>query len=155
MKTITGAKFKEARVKAGTKKSLQQANGTVLLNQCFRTVPSYPNLKIFKEYSEIKQWDGSEYWAACRQLVPVVTPLLIKDDPGVLQCIQAIIDYVHMVQYKSHTDKTLCYMGHAFYRINQTKKVFKDACQTDAMIRGGKNGHFNFPKWHIMSHYPE
>ncbi len=60
-----------------------------------------------------------------------------------------------MAKYKSHTDETLRYIGHALYRINQTKKAFKDARQIDAMIRGGKIGYFNFPKWHVMSHYPE
>ncbi len=146
LKTIIGAKFKGARVKTGTTKLLQQANGRVLLDQRFRALPFYPNLKIFKEYSEVKQWDGSEYWAACCQLVPVVTPLLIKDDLAVLQCIRAIIDFVHMAKYKSHTDETLHYMGHALYQIYQTKGAFRDTRQTDAMIRGGKNGYFNFPK---------
>ncbi len=61
LKTIIGAKFKGTRVKAGTTKSLQQANGTVLLDQRFRVVSSYPTLKIFKEYTEVKQWDESEY----------------------------------------------------------------------------------------------
>ncbi len=46
-------------------------------------------------------------------------------------------------------------MRHALYQINQTKRAFRNACQTDAMIRGGKNGHFNFPKWYVISHYPE
>ncbi len=61
LKTIIEAKFKGVRVKADTTKSLQQANGTVLLDQRFYIVPSYLTLKIFKEYSEMKQWDGSEY----------------------------------------------------------------------------------------------
>ncbi len=60
-----------------------------------------------------------------------------------------------MAQYKSHTDKTLRYMGHTLYRINQTKGAFRDTRQTDAMIRGGKNGYVNFSKWHVMSHYPK
>ncbi len=84
LKTIIGAKFKGARIKADITKSLQQANGTVLLDQHFRAVPSYPTLKIFKESSELQQWDGSEYWAACYQLVSVVTLLLIKDNPAIL-----------------------------------------------------------------------
>ena len=37
-------------------------------------------------------------------------------------------------------------MGHALYQINQTKKALRDAHQTDAMMRGGKNGHFKFLK---------
>ncbi len=146
LKTVIGAKFKGARVKAGATRSLQQANGTVLLDERFYAMPSYPTLKIFKEYSKVKQWDGSEYWAACRQLVPVVTPLLIKDDPAVLQCMRAIIDFVHMAQCKSHTNKTLRYMEHVLYKINQTKAAFRDARQTDTMIREGKSGHFNFSK---------
>ncbi len=60
-----------------------------------------------------------------------------------------------MAQYKSHTNKTLRYMEHTLYRINQTKAVFRDGRRTDTMIRASKSGHFNFSKWHVMSHYPE
>lgn len=127
LKTIIGAKFEGARVKAGATRSLQQANGTVTLDKQFCAVPSYLTLKIFKEYSEVKQWDGSEYRAACRQLVPIVTPPLIKDDPAVLHCVEAIIDFVHMAQYKSHTNETLRYMKYALYQIDQTKGAFRDA----------------------------
>ena len=67
-------------------------------------MPSYPTLKIFKEYSEVKQWDRSEYWAACRQLVSVLAPLLIKDNSALLQCVQAVIDFVYMAQYKLHSN---------------------------------------------------
>ena len=84
-----------------------------------------------------------------------MAPLLIKDDPAVLQCVRAVIDFVHMAQYKSHSNQTLRYMQHALYRINQTKGAFRDARRIDAMIRAGKAGHFNFPKWHVMSHYPD
>ncbi len=155
LKTVIGAKFKGARVKARVTRSLQQANGTVLLDEQFCAVPSYPTLKIFKEYSKVKEWDGSEYWAACHQLVLVVTLLLIKNDPAVFQCVRVIIDFVHMAPYKSHTNETLRYMEHVPYPINQTKGAFRDARRTNTMIRAGKSGYFNFPKWHVISHYPE
>ena len=58
-----------------------------------------------------------------------------------------------MAQYKSHTDKTLDYIEYTFYRINETKEMFRNACQTDDMIWEGKNNHFNFLKWHIISYY--
>ena len=64
LKNIVRAKFKGACVKAGRTKSLNQANGTVFLDERFCCVPLYPTLKIFKGYSEVKKWDGSEYWAA-------------------------------------------------------------------------------------------
>lgn len=54
------AKFKGACVKAGTIKSLQQANGIVLLDPRLYAVSFYPTLKIFQEYSQVKQRDGSE-----------------------------------------------------------------------------------------------
>ena len=110
LKNIVGVKFKEPRVKAGAMRSLHQANGTVLLDERFCCLPSYPTLKIFKEYGEVKQWDGSEYWAAFCQLVTVVALLLIKDDPTVLQCVQAVIHFVHMAQYKLHSNQMLHYV---------------------------------------------
>ena len=44
-------------------------------------------------------------------------------------------------------------MEHALYRINQSKAAFRDVRRTDTMIRASKSDHFNFPKWHVMSHY--
>ena len=115
---------------------------------------SYLTLKIFKEYSKVKQWDKSEYWVACRQLIPIVSLLLIKDNPAVPFCVQTIIDFVHMPQYKSHSNKMLRYMQHALYQINQTKEVLKDVWQTDTMNRASKTEHFSFSKSHIMFYYP-
>lgn len=153
MKTIIEAKFKGAHVKAHITKSLQTANGTVFLDQRFYAVFFYLILKIFKEYNKMKQWDGNKYWAACHQLVPMVILLLIKNNPIVFQCVWAITDFVHMVQYKSHTNKTLHYIKHALYWINQTKEVFWKACQIDAIVRAGKNKYFNFLKWYNILHY--
>lgn len=59
------AKFKRACINASVTNSLQQANETVLLNQRFRAMPFYLTMKIFKKYTEVKQWNMSEYWASC------------------------------------------------------------------------------------------
>ena len=146
LKNIVGTKFKGACVNIEATRLLYQANETVLLDERFCCMPSYPTLKIFKKYSKEKQWDRSKYWVACRQLVPVVALLLIKDDLAVFQYIQIVIDFVHIAQYKSHNNQTLHYMQHAFYQINHTKGAFRDAWQTDAIIWAGKASHFNFPK---------
>ena len=42
-------------------------------------------------------------------------------------------------------------MEYILYWINQTKETFQDTCRIDAMVQVGKNGHFNFPKWYVMS----
>ncbi len=76
-------------------------------------------------------------------------------DLAVLQCMQAIIDFVHMAQYKSHTNETLRYIKPALSWIKEVKRAFRDARRTDTMIREGKSSHFNFAKLHSISHYPE
>ena len=113
--TVIGAKFKGARVKARTSRSLQQVNGLVFMDEMFCCISLYLTLKIFKKYSKVKRWDRSEYWTTCCQIILVMTLLLIKDDLAILQCIQTIINFVHIAQYKSHTNEMLQYMEYAFY----------------------------------------
>ena len=55
LKTVIEAKFKGTQVKAGVTRSLQQVNGSILLDESFCYLPSYLTLMISKEYSEIKQ----------------------------------------------------------------------------------------------------
>lgn len=58
-----------------------------------------------------------------------------------------------MAQYKFYIDKTLRYMKHALYRINQTERAFRNTCQMDAMIQRDRKRHFNFLKWHVILCY--
>ena len=55
LKTVIRAKFKGAQVIARAMRSLQQANSTVFLDETFCYMPLYPTLKIFKDYSKVKQ----------------------------------------------------------------------------------------------------
>lgn len=49
-----GAKYERAYVKADTIRSLQQVNEIILIDLCLCAMPSYPTLKIFQEYSQVK-----------------------------------------------------------------------------------------------------
>ena len=49
-----------------------------------------------------------------------------------------------MAKYKPHSNEMLRYMQHAFYQINQTKRVFKDAQQIDTINHAGKTGTSTF-----------
>ena len=49
-----------------------------------------------------------------------------------------------------HDDETLEYLDHALYRIDRTKAVFKQFRPVD---KATDEGHFNFPKFHAMTHY--
>lgn len=98
---------------------------------------------------------GKDYNNVCRQLMPAISPLLIKSNPGALKCSRAILDFTTMAGYTYHTEEMLRYMSHALMRIDKTKDVFRDICRNDAQIRENEPGHFNFPKWHAITHYPE
>lgn len=63
----------------------------------------------------MKQWNGNEYWAVCRQFVFVIISLLIKDDLAILKYVQTITYFVYMAHYKFLTNKMLYYMKYALY----------------------------------------
>ena len=100
-------------------------HNTKQLDQRFRKVPKYATLKLFRHYSLVTQWTGSEFKNLFRQLIPVLAPLLTKDSPYVMHCIRAIIDFVKFARYISHTEETLGYMQHALFRMDKIKEVFR------------------------------
>jgi hypothetical protein len=62
---------------------------------------------------------------------------------------RAVINFIMIVSYKMHSESTLQYLEHTLYYINKTKEAF---C-TIYYRKGKDKGHFNFPKFYIMSHY--
>lgn len=87
--------------------------------------------------------------------MPAIFLLLIKSNLRVLQCSWAILDFVSIAGYTFYTKETLRYFSHALMQINKTKNVFKDIYCSDVQIQDNELGHFNFPKWYVMTHYPE
>jgi hypothetical protein len=83
------------------------------------------------------------------QLIPVIAPLLVKHFPEAMHCTRAVIDFIMIASYKTHSKSTLQYLEYALYCIDKTKEAFRAVyCR-----EGEDKGHFNFPKFHIMSHY--
>jgi hypothetical protein len=84
-----------------------------------------------------------------RQLIPIITLLLVKHFSKAIYYTRAVIDFIIIVSYKTHSESTLQYLEYALYYINKTKEAFRAV-----YYREGKDkGHFNFPKFYIMSHY--
>jgi hypothetical protein len=123
-----------------------------LIDERFRSIPAYPGLKLFSHFSKVKQWTGDEQKAMIRQMVPVFTPFFFETKPAALLCLRAILDFVVLAMYVSHTDETLGYMDAALENIDRLKGVFKNARPKDP--RTGQ-GHFNFPKFHAITHIPD
>ena len=138
------------RKRKGQGRTVAESSGTVQLDERFRRVPQFPGLKLFKGFSRVKQWTGVEQKAIVRQLIPVLAPLLSVKEPAAMHCARAIVDFILMAQYKTHDDETLRYMEQALYRIDKMKVAFRALRPID---KSTDEGHFNFPKFHAMTHY--
>jgi hypothetical protein len=126
---------------------LQDAGGTDQLDRRFRSVPQYPGLKVFSNFTCVKQWTGVEQKEIARQLILVITPLLLNGpDKAMIVYARAVIDFWTLAQYRSHDDNTLKYMEHAISQMDKLKWAFRK-CR--------HNGHFNLPKFHVIIHYSE
>ena len=90
-----------------------------------------------------------------RWLIAVVTPLLIRSDKAMIVYARAAIDFWTLAQYSSHDDNTLKYMEHALYQMDMLN--CKSAFRNYRINNRDKDesGHFNFPKFHAITHYPE
>ncbi len=113
------------------------------LDARFARVPPYPGLRIFsKGISTISQWTGNEY----RQMEKVFIGLIdgLHEDPRVMAAARAILDFIYLAHYPSHSVSTLEQMRAALDAFHANKQVF-----VDKAIRT----HFNIPKLHWMIHY--
>ncbi|KAN0085540.1 hypothetical protein V8E54_002007 [Elaphomyces granulatus] len=66
---------------------------------------------------------------------------------------RAAIGFWTLAQYSSHDDNTLEYMEHALYQIDMLKSAFRKYRINNR--NKDKSGHFNIPKFHAITHYPE
>ena len=124
------------------------------LDERFRQAPRGTGLQVFKHFSEVKQWTGQESKQIVRQVVPVLAPLLEKLAPAAILFVRALVEFIMLAEYRTHTAETLSYMEDCLRRMDLLKEQFRD-------IRKRKNssekdeGDFNLPKWHALTHYPD
>ena len=139
-----------ARKQKGGKVRYSDLAGIDKLDARFCLIPDFTGLKRFTKFSAVKQWTGMEQKAIVQQIMPVLAPLLAPNHANVLDFCRALVDFILMAQYRSHDDATLKYLDQALMRINVYKKTLRD------WQRSGNNleGRFDFPKFHVMSHYP-
>ena len=140
-----------ARKSKGQKAKLKDASGMDQLDERFRAVPAFPDLKIYNQYSAVAQWTGKDRRSIVRQLIPVIAPLLAHQYSDEMKCARALVDFVLMAQYHSHDDDTLVYLEDALYRFNELKECFSRF----RVSKNNEHGHFNIPKLHAMTHYVE
>jgi hypothetical protein len=57
-----------------------------------KCVTAFTGLKRFNKFSDVKQWTGIEQSAIVRQIIPVITPLLISKWSHALDFIRGKVD---------------------------------------------------------------
>ena len=150
---LIGQVVPKKRARARAKVAEGAHNGRTLLDQRFRDVPVYTNLRRFAQtdFSKVTQWTGDEQKAVVRQLVAVITPILCEKHPYAVHFTKAVCDFVTIAQYRSHDDDTLAYLDDALKRIDALKHLFQSF-----RPREKDNpcvGHFNLPKLHGLTHW--
>ncbi len=65
---------------------LGQTSKLTQLDERFRVVPLFTDLKLFQHYSKVVQWTKNEQKAMVKQLIVAATLLLIHNTPEAIQC---------------------------------------------------------------------
>ena len=104
---------------------LGQTSKLTQLDERFRALLLFTDLKLFQHYSKVVQWTGNKQKAIVKQLIVASTPLPIYNAPEAIQCAWAILDFTMLAQYVSHGEETLCYMEYTLYRLEKTKIAFE------------------------------
>ncbi|KAF8550904.1 hypothetical protein OG21DRAFT_1418931, partial [Imleria badia] len=117
--------------------------GKVDFDARFRAMPYFPGLRHWKQgISKVKQWTAGDH----KQLQRVFVTALVGTTPhhDVIKAGSALIDFIHIAQYHSHTDDTILALQQALDDFHDRKDIF---------IELGCRGHFNIPKLHSLTHY--
>ena len=85
-----------------------------------------------------------------KQLIMVVTPLLIHDAVETIQYAQTILDFTMLAQYVLHNNETLHYMKHALYRLEKRKITFKYYWPINSKLCQLTS---NYPKFHVINNF--
>ncbi len=66
--------------------------------------------------------------------------------------VRVFVDFILIAQYCSYDEQTLRYLNQTLFRVNFFKSVFRETRQ---FAQENENEHFNFLKFHVMSHYSD
>ncbi|KAG8916375.1 hypothetical protein FRC02_004001 [Tulasnella sp. 418] len=69
-------------------------------------------------------------------------------DPAVIRAARALLDFLYIAQYQSHSDETLLYLEEALQLFHKDKDIFLKLGAREA-------DNFNLPKLHSLLHYAD
>lgn len=113
-----------------------------------RTIPPNHHITLFsKGITMLSRVSGKEHKGICRILIGLVVGLPLphgRAPTRVLRAVRALLDFLYLAQFRSHTTDTLRRLEDCLSRFHENKAVFTDL---------GIRQHFNFPKIHSLLHY--
>jgi len=101
-------------------------------DDAWKEIPPYPGFSVPKRaYREVTQWQGKEMRNLGRCISAVLASAWRNLDSSqhqdfniALQCVDVLVDFSLMTQYRSHTLDTLANMERYLQTFHQTKDIF-------------------------------
>ena len=122
--------------------------GSVEVNARCRSMPPNHKIQLFtKGITTLSRVTGQEHKNICRILLGLIVDLPL---PGgqvpsrVVKAVRALLDFLYLAQYPSHTTETLRRLQESLARFHDNKIVFANL---------GTRKDFNIPKLHSLLHY--
>ncbi|KAF7799078.1 hypothetical protein EIP86_010308 [Pleurotus ostreatoroseus] len=120
--------------------------GDTELDRRFQCMPPTHGVRIFEDgISKLQRVSGAEHKNICKQLLGCMVGRAPQD---AIRATRALLDFLYLAQYRSHSDETLQYLDDALDEFHRYKDVF--------LQLGARAGdHFNLPKLHALQHYAD
>lgn len=116
------------------------------LDARFHASPSHHSLRHFKNgISHVSQWTGHEHKEMQKVFVGLVAGGVNEE---ALLAVRALMDFVYLTSFQSHTTTTLAAMKTALEEFHAYKAVF-------VALGACSPAYFNIPKYHMLLHYIE
>ena len=122
--------------------------GGAVIDARSRAMPPNHHITIFaKGITSLSRVTGKEHKDMCRFLIGLVTDLPLRgghSSSRVVRALRAILDFIYLAQFPSHTTDTLDRLETSLSRFHENKSIF-----LDLELRT----HFKIPKIHSLLHY--
>ena len=127
---------------------ITSAFGEAEVDARFRRLPPNHNVRLFSNgISLLSRVTGQEHKDICRVLLRIIIDLPLKSGLSpvrLVRAVRALMDFVYIAQYPSHTSTTLGYLDAALARFHANKNIFLEI---------GVRENFKLPKLHSLMHY--
>ena len=127
---------------------IKYAYGANEVDSRFQRLPPNHNLRLFSGgISHMSRVTGQEHKDICRVLLGVIIDIPLKGRHSpvrLIRAVRAMLDFVYIAQYPSHTSATLGYLEDALARFHANKQIFLEI---------GARDDFRLPKLHSLTHY--